>query len=479
MKKIWKRTLAMLLVVLMVGGIAPIDALANVEWPTLPVSGVFTWAADAFNDGMRIVRNVTRWLSDKVQGLSFPAAAADYTSGSYTYSLSDNTATITKCDLSVSGSISIPGKLDGFTVVAIGSSAFEKCNLITGITIPDSVKKIDNYAFNGCTALTSVELGKVETLGYCLFLDCTNLKKLSIPNTVTSSYSRNGYETLYGVYQYYYNQGALSGSYITDLVFEDGIKKIPESICSQCKTLENVRLPGAKPFTEVEPIIPEDAVAFNGHYYKAYNLPMTWEDAERNCEGVGGYLITIASKEENDFAFNLIKQESQDYYWLGATDNAFEDDWHWITDEEWNYTAWSNCFDNGWGGKEDYAALLRIDSWGEPGQWNDFVNDAQGSSSTEFGYICEWGNYSDDGEEYSFYTGGLEIGNHAFYGCESINIIALPKNVTVIEEYAFSDCTSLVSVKAQDGTTNLKSIGNYAYRGCTTLTSVELGKVET
>ena len=35
-------------------------------------------------------------------------------------------------------------------IVRIGERAFEECNTIKEITIPDSINKIDAYAFYGC-----------------------------------------------------------------------------------------------------------------------------------------------------------------------------------------------------------------------------------------------------------------------------------------------------------------------------------------
>ena len=53
---------------------------------------------------------------------TFTTSAA--TSGYYTYTLTDGKATITDCDTSISGDVTIPDTLDGYPVTSIGDYAF-------------------------------------------------------------------------------------------------------------------------------------------------------------------------------------------------------------------------------------------------------------------------------------------------------------------------------------------------------------------
>lgn len=57
----------------------------------------------------------------------------------------------------------------------------------TSLTIPNSVKTIENSAFLGCGNLTSLTLGNsITSIGSQAFLECTNLKTIIIPNSVES-----------------------------------------------------------------------------------------------------------------------------------------------------------------------------------------------------------------------------------------------------------------------------------------------------
>lgn len=69
-------------------------------------------------------------------------------------------------------SVTIPNSVE-----SIGFSAFAYCTRLTSIAIPNSVRGLGGCLFNGCESLTSVILGKnVISIGAYSFSDCTNLK---------------------------------------------------------------------------------------------------------------------------------------------------------------------------------------------------------------------------------------------------------------------------------------------------------------
>ena len=62
----------------------------------------------------------------------------------------------------------IPSTIEGYPVEEIGYSAFTDYDLkkiLESVTIPDSVKKIGAYAFNGCEKLKTVNIG-AKTIEY-------------------------------------------------------------------------------------------------------------------------------------------------------------------------------------------------------------------------------------------------------------------------------------------------------------------------
>ena len=89
------------------------------------------------------------------------------------------------------GSVTIPEQVtyNGITrvVTAIGDFAFNGCENLTNIDIPNSVTTIDSYAFLNCTNLKSVSIpNSVTTIGIEAFSGCISLTNIDIPNSVTT-----------------------------------------------------------------------------------------------------------------------------------------------------------------------------------------------------------------------------------------------------------------------------------------------------
>ena len=87
-----------------------------------------------------------------------------------------------QCPGGLSGTYAIPD-----SVTSIGNWAFYGCSSLTSIIIPDSVTSIGNRAFMDCTSLTSVTIPDgVTSIGDKAFSGCSSLTSITIPESVTS-----------------------------------------------------------------------------------------------------------------------------------------------------------------------------------------------------------------------------------------------------------------------------------------------------
>ena len=63
------------------------------------------------------------------------------------------------------------------------------------------------------------------------------------------------------------------------------------------------------------------------------------------------------------------------------------------------------------------------------------------------------------------------IGQQAFFCCEDVISITIPKSVNVIRHYAFAGCSGLTSITIPEG---VKSFGQAAFEGCANLVTIDL-----
>ncbi|MBR6250913.1 MAG: leucine-rich repeat domain-containing protein [Bacteroidales bacterium] len=118
------------------------------------------------------------------------AASSSFSEGGITYTItSETTVTVTGYTDDLPTEVTIPAEIDGYTVTAIGESAFRDNNDIVSVSIPACVTSIGYVAFCDCASLKSVtfaEGNKIEFIDKYAFARCYELASITIPDGVTS-----------------------------------------------------------------------------------------------------------------------------------------------------------------------------------------------------------------------------------------------------------------------------------------------------
>ena len=114
------------------------------------------------------------------------ASSQAATFGDFEYEESESSVTITDYAGSAT-TLEIPAAINGKPVTAIGKRAFDNCDTLTSVIIPDSVTAIGTGVFYGNDSMTSAIIGNnVTTIGASAFAQCQKLTSVTIGDGVTT-----------------------------------------------------------------------------------------------------------------------------------------------------------------------------------------------------------------------------------------------------------------------------------------------------
>lgn len=129
-----------------------------------------------------------------------------------------------------------------------------------------------------------------------------------------------------------------------------------------------------------------DAQATENHRYEIIPQRMTYAEAKAHCEGLGGHLATVTSREEYDRILDLAVSSGLKVLWLGAENTA--SGFEWVTGETFGFTAWMEGEPNNEGGNENYLVMFSVkERW----VWSDVPSDLSPYyGADKVGMVCEW-----------------------------------------------------------------------------------------
>nr|MBQ8244664.1 leucine-rich repeat protein [Oscillospiraceae bacterium] len=375
------------------------------------------------------------------------------------------------------------------TVTRIPNFFFEGCTDLTSVTIGSGVTKIAPAAFADCSGLTDVRIGNgVVEIGTQAFLLCTGLTNFIIPDSVTSI----GTEAFYGC------------TGLTSVTIGRGVAEIGDNAFSECTGLSDLTIPdsitnigegafaGCTGLTEM--LIPNSVISIGSYAFSgctgltavsiSSGVSTIGECAFYGCTGLSSLTIPASVKSVGKDAFLncsdslTIRYQGTRNEWFTAAYSSGK-----IICSDGTVYGCGPCGENGsdavrW--ELDNTFVLRITGIGpmRGGQWGPVLwQDCKS-------YICEAeigegvtsvGSYAfqncDNLTQVSLPETITAIGADAFYSCDSLTAINIPSGVTSIGSYAFAYCEKAENLYIPEGVT---SLGNSAFAGCRALTSVTI-----
>ena len=179
----------------------------------------------------------------------------------YNLNSSDMTASVTYRTSyydSYTGNVIVPSSISyagqNYDVTSIGTHAFDLCQNLTSVTIPNSITSLGEHAFARCYALTTMTIpNSVTSIGQYAFYLCTNLNSINIPDGVTNIEAN----TFYGC------------SSLTSVVIPNSVTNIGDGAFNGCSSFTSITIP--ENVTSIEGMIFNDCTNLTSVVWNAKN----------------------------------------------------------------------------------------------------------------------------------------------------------------------------------------------------------------
>ncbi len=318
-------------------------------------------------------------------------------------------------------------------LTSIGDAAFLGCESLTDVTIPASVQELGSAVFSGCTGLESIsfeENSLLSLIGNNAFYDCQSLTAITVPASVTQI----------GTSAFYHCKA------LSDVSFEENsrLSSLEEGLFSGCDSLTSLTIPasvtriaqrafsGCYYLTEVS--FEDDSClttigerAFSGcerlarvSFGKNSQLSVIGEYAFAYCNSLTAITLPSGVTRIEKYAFGECKNLKSITFDHNAKLTYIDE-----------YAFYRCAFED--------VYVMGLEEWmGIP-----FYSDEQRPNLNGVLHLLD-----EKGEE--------------------ITHLVIPKEITAIPNYAFSNCRALESVTFGVGG-GLTSVGEYAFENCTNL----------
>ena len=370
----------------------------------------------------------------------------------YEYTLNeDDEATIIKYRGNVRA-LHIPETIDGYKVVGLGESSFKGNRYVRYLNIPDSVERIESFAFMDCICLADIKLSNnLKYLGAHAFRNCVSLTEIFIPKSINDVGYYDGRANL-TAYPF------TECDNLTRVTFEEGATEIP------------VNIMGNSMITSV--VIPDSVTVINSSSF-------------RNCVNLSSVKMSDNITHINDFAFcnstalsDIVLSKSLKY--IGAhcfygcegltyieIPKSLESVGYYDGRANLLATPFTNTPNLKNAGFEEGITII-VDNLFANSSLTEIVIPDTVTSIGKNAF-----NSSTALKKVELSKNLISIGNSAFNYCIALEAISFPKTVEVIDVSAFKRCDSIKEVTIPS---NIKNLGDNAFCECAELEKVYLPK---
>ena len=353
----------------------------------------------------------------------------------YNLNAENQVAQVTRNPNKYSGEITIPKSVTyeevTYSVISIGESAFNYCNGVTSITIPNSVTSIENGAFQDCSGLTSITIpNSVTSIGYYVFNNCSGLASIVVEAGNTVYDSRDNCNAIIETA----SNTLIRGCKTT--VFPNNVTSIGRYAFTGCSGMTSVTIPSSVTFIE--------------------NSAFTY------CSDLTSIVVEAENTEyDSRDNCNAIIRTASNYLVAGCKTTVIPDGVTRIA-----YDAFAGC--SGLTSVEIPNSVTHL--LGSTFRFCDGLTSVNiPNSVTYLGAETFYGCRNLASVTISNGVTSILVG--VFHNCTALASVEIPNSVTSIDSYAFASCRSLTSVEIPNSVT---SIGRGAFLRCYGLTSVTI-----
>ncbi len=330
---------------------------------------------------------------------------------------------------------------------SIPKAAFYECSSLKDIVIPDGVTLIEDLAFAECSKMVSASLpDSVTSIGDQAFRNCKSLREMKVPKNITTLPS----------YVFMNCSGMQSVS------IPVAVKTIARGAFYMCDALQTVSYAGSTyQWGGISIVADDNSGLFNVTYLTTTSCAhvLRKKVVKVTCEKDG---YTTHTCEKCGYSY---KSDIEYASWHDLVYKKQNNGKHLVSCSKGDYSAEENCYDGDGDGFCDCCKQKM-----EPIRWtcqNQVLTiTGKGEIEDYWGGDAPW--RSADFKEVVIGTGITRIGVRAFANNKKLEKVTLPDTVTSIGELAF-ESSGLKSVSLPK---NLTVIEDGAFSGCESLTNV-------